>query len=313
MEKEEVINLLEDEFPDSDFKLLENFNSGKTKLFVLNQIKNKKNRKIFVKHYPHHKDGRDTLNEFRYQKKFYEYVKDFSNINTPKPVHMDFDNKILVMEYIEGKTLRKLLLEIKQPSIEYLKNITASCGIALAKFHKLFELSESSRYLKDERFYNGYWRKKGSPFESETELKQCGLNSVSDAYGDFGPAQILVKDKKIYLIDFPSPKEKILATPHLDLAKFRFYLKLLNQHPRFLFPKSNWSPNNLYEEFFHQYCKEKEVNWNEFDKENIRDLVKDHIIRKREKLKQQVNESKSIISKLKAHYILYSINRINNN
>lgn len=304
MHENELVEKLKQKFQNQKIEQLNKFKSGKTELFVLS-IRNKAKSKIFVKHYPHHENPQMILNEYKYQNTFYENTNDSTNIGCPKPIILDEKNNFLVMEYIEGKALRDLLLKIIPLNKELFYEIIELCGVALAKFHDLFIFENTYHCLKSEGYYN-IWRVKTPPIKSQDDLSKCKLNTISVAYGDFGPAQILVRNGKVYLVDFPSPSEKkCIATPHLDIAKFRFYLKLLKYHPRFKFLKIHWwNLEIVFNKFLQKYCKKRNIRINKYDILNIRKLEKEFVINTKMRYENKDISNREILGKVKNTYML---------
>ncbi|WGI17646.1 hypothetical protein QEN48_01155 [Methanonatronarchaeum sp. AMET-Sl] len=213
------------------------------------------------------------------------------------------------MDYIEGNDLRKLLLRRKPVDSDYLSMILKSVGNGLAKFHKTF-IKPDWKSKKNLENYCSYWRIRGETKISLRRLKKSRLNYVSSTFGDISPDNILVKNDKAYLIDFPSPSKKgCIGPPHIDLARFKYSLYRLNLYPHFNFlPLDWWSPEKLFEQFAEGYQNEIDSKINNIDKKIIKNLLKEYVITERNKIKNTKNQS--IKGKLTNIYHLYMLHKI---
>ena len=244
-------------FPNARIRLLKNYKTFHSEI-LLYEIgyfgrNNRTNKRVIVKYF-NTTTFEEIKRQFEYQSRFSEKCTDF-RISTPKPLYLDADNKMTVMEYVEGANLKHLLTKIKPVNKNYLNDLLDLTAISLAVYHKLFMVSETreikinSPLLENNVIENAM--KKG------ILLDTCGINFKVVAFLDFTPGNVIVEKqgKKISLIDFPQFES--VSTPHLDLARFRFSLKIIKQYPILRFHISNWwTVDSVYDRFLEKYCQE---------------------------------------------------------
>jgi len=268
MEKDEVIKVLEEKFTESEFRYLDQRKSF-SKIHILWMEKQGYKKKILVKDY---RPSYDVVHEYKTQKAFYEKTKNSSKINCPQPLFVDEKKNLLMMEYIEGTDLKRLLKKPKSIDKNLLNKIIDSCGDVLAEFHKI---SKSKNFDEDKDYYRSSDLKEEIEIPIE-DVKECGLDFFCKPYDDFAPQNILVKNSTIYLIDFSG--EDYIATPHLDLALFKFKLNIIKQYPFFKYLKLNWwDKERLFERFIRRYSKVIGEEINEQDLTKI-DYLEKHMI-----------------------------------
>jgi len=137
-------------------------------------------------------------------------------------------------------------------------------GKTLAYYHQIFSLNDKYK-LKNNNFIKDYKK------IFQKDIERGNLNIFIKPYIDYTPSNILVNNNEISLIDFPNRNK--IGTPHLDLARFRFYLKLLLQKPRFRILRLNWwEVDSIFERFINSYSRTIGRKLNSLDFESINKL-----------------------------------------
>ncbi len=148
-----------------------------------------------------------------------------SKIPTPKIIFSDIENKEIVQEYIDGKSLRTLIEERSKNLRKYLKGV----AILLGKLHHV-DLKKTKWYVLrkdslDEMKLLKHSRrlyKKGKIEEREYNLLKKRVKKyvpkwISLIHGDSHLGNFLVSNKgKIYIIDLDEMK---FSDPHADVGK----------------------------------------------------------------------------------------------
>lgn len=261
--KSEVIRTIDELFPNHQIRLKKKFKTVNSEIYITELIKTEDGQvqNVVCKFYSPTKHT-ETLNEFKNLTVFNNECENIE-ISSPAPLAVDVMNELIVMEYVNGISLKQLLLQLRPIRRAYLIKIIKLSAVALSKFHHIFEVAEDENLLVN------------SPLLADdidistlnTKLSQCNLQIKSKSFIDFTPWNIIISDKskpKIYLIDFPN--RKCIYTPHLDLARFKFSLRILKQYPQFRFLKINWwNVNSIYDEFLQRYCEEIKAELNRHD------------------------------------------------
>jgi len=297
MKRSDIFNAVSNIFPKYKYNLMEKNLNNYSEIYIFHIKKDEKNKKILVKKYKEENKD-DVTREANYQNKFYEANLGPSLINCPKVFGVDEENNLLVMEYIEAKSLKKLLMKSFFKNKNQIYEVIKTSSKSLATFHKIFSLNNSRQRLNDKKFFNNYLLRNEVSF-SKKFLKKCNFNLLSNAFIDFAPWNILIKNKKIYLIDFPGMD--CIATPHLDLAHFKFRLRIIKQYPQFRILKFDWwDIESLFKFFLNEYCKEIGTKLNRFDKSLIYKLEKEYAIKLRERYEEKAF---SLKDKLEKYYL----------
>lgn len=253
-------------FPEAVIRRLKRYKTFHSDIFIyeLNYFghDNLPTKKVFVKYF--NTTSSDELKrQFGYQSLFWE--KSSSNrITTPKPLYLDIDNKMTIMEYVEGVSLKQLLTKFRPQNKKYLIDALDLSAISLASYHQLFKVSESDTILINSPLLGNNIivdaLKKGiSP-------DKCNLKLKTISFLDFTAGNVIIDNQstKLFLIDFPQFES--LCTPHLDLARFRFGLKIIKQYPILKLHISDWwTVSSIYDHFLERYCVEMNSKLNAED------------------------------------------------
>lgn len=188
----------------------------------------------------------------------YENLSRFYNKyrTAPRPLGLDIQNNIIIMEYVEGLTLKKLLL--KKVDYDFLVSMIEQSAIALSKFHQLEKDDYNNLHID-------------SPLLCDIDISKlneyidkCGLGVKIKSFLDYSPWNNIVNNSEIFLIDFPD--RLCVCTPHIDIARFNFCLKIIKQYPQFKFLKKKWWEENLVSDiFFKKYCEKMKSIPNQYD------------------------------------------------
>jgi tRNA A-37 threonylcarbamoyl transferase component Bud32 len=275
MDKIGVARALEKRFPAHEFDPIYSIDRSHSKIFVFQRVTDSKEDKILIKYYKN-TDIENVLDKYNHQKLFYDRIEGISDIKCPKLISVDKENDISIMEYVEGSTLKSLLTNYRSLEKDSLETVITKSALGLAKFHKSFESDDPRSYNQSVAFFEDYILKDRISI-TEEELNNIGklsLDSLSNSFIDFSPPNIIVDTSSVYLIDFPNRER--LSTPHLDLARFKFYLRLMKQYPRFKIPPLNWwEVDEIFQLFLEVYCEDVGKRLNRSDLYIINKLQKE--------------------------------------
>ena len=264
MEKIAIIaKNLEELFPECQISLNKKFKTVHSEIFVMDIKRKKANQKVLVK-FCGLNNSAGVLNEHKLLSIFNSSYND-DIISSPKPLSVDPDNGILIMEYVEGKNLKDLLLKLNLKDKDYLSEIIDLSAIALSRFHYTFREAEYEDISIDSFLLEADVNTNLN--NNKEMLSQCNLQIRSKSFIDFAVWNIIIDkeiETKIYLIDFP--EQECICNPHLDLARFKYSLAILKQYPQFrFFGMDWWDLNNIYDAFLRKYCAEMKINLNKWD------------------------------------------------
>lgn len=176
-------------------------------------------------------------------------------IKAPKPLVTNQARRVIGMESLHGSTLRRTMLKLNPIGSNSINQILDLSAVALARFHAtcLDSSSETSSFESPFLMNNTDTKPAERAFES------CNLGSKVRPFLDFAPANIFILEEKeptISLLDFPF--RNCVSTPHLDLAGFRFALRVMRQHPQFRFIRLGWwwDPDGIFERLLRKYASE---------------------------------------------------------
>lgn len=203
----------------------------------------------------------EITHEFESLRAFSESLNG-TTVRSPKPIHVDAVNRIILMEHMRGRSLKNVLLSLKTPNKDYLNEVVDLAADALAEFHRIFPREREAPLtvgaLLDDDF---------NLEECQNLVNECGLKRKSKAFVDFAAWNMLVdgaSGRGLSLIDFPGID--CTFTPHLDLARFRFSLEILRQHPQFkLLRLQTWDLDTIFDRLLTRYSNLIESRPNESD------------------------------------------------
>jgi len=268
-------------FPLFDLKIIDFKEKPFSKIGIFSIKKNNIRWKLFVKHYPESNADDKVRPEYIHQKHFFKNIVDKSIVKCPRVIMFNESENLLIMEYVEGENFKKILLRVKPIEKNTLNHYIDLSGIALAKFHRIFEIEFSNNIFGDARYYDSPLLRK-KLVVSQFDINKCGLNNISTSFIDFAPWNTIFNDGKIYLTDFPA--SFCIATPHLDLARFKYTLKVLNEYPRFKILNLNWwNPDQIFSRFLKKYADKLDKEINDIDIKLINRLEKEYAIKEKQK------------------------------
>lgn len=266
---------IEELFPDyTHIYLKKRFKTVNSEIFIADIIRdNNFSQRLLIK-FCGSNNSVEVLNEFRNLSTFEKECKD-ERISAPKPLRVDPKNGLIIMECIEGVNLKQLLLKLRHVNKNYLDDIVDLSAIALSKYHNIFRVSEfEDLIINSPLLLNSV----NTDLSNTAILQQCNLNIKVKTFIDFAAWNIILEHnlKKVFLIDFP--EDECICTPHLDLARFKFSLKIIKNYPQFRFLKINWwDENHIFNNFLGKYCKEMKINLNEHDMAIIDYFVREYV------------------------------------
>lgn len=204
----------------------------------------------------------DIVYEFESLRAFNESLNNAA-IGSPKPIHVDARNRIILMECATGRNLKEVLLSLRTPNKDDLDEVADLAADALAAFHGIFGRERDAPITVGPFLDNDF-----NLEECQNLMNECGLKRKSKAFVDFAAWNMLVDGasgrRKIYLIDFPGID--CTFTPHLDLARFRFSLEILKQHPQFrLLRLQTWDLDTIFDRLLTRYSSQTASQPNESD------------------------------------------------
>jgi hypothetical protein len=257
---------LQQAFPGIEFRVIQKSNFFHSTLYRLTTTLPYPGfpREILLKKY-REKNIFDAQGEYFYLESFYRRNTD-TVVSSPLPVMMDADRQSMVTEFVPGQTVKTHLLRVVPDTMDHLDEYNERSALALARFHSVF-----MQPLDREVHINSPLL--GSFGENEIRhytalLSECTMTTKVQAFIDFSPQNLIINGRRIFLIDFPD--RECICTPHLDIARWKFNLKLLKQFPRFRFLKLNrWDDERLFRRFIKKYCSEMHVTLNEKDAQLI--------------------------------------------
>jgi hypothetical protein len=204
----------------------------------------------------------ETLNEFESLREINRKIID-DKVKTPQPVGIDQENKAIVMEYIDGPSLKQILLRFRPPTDGFLEARVELAAIALTRFHKIMMVEDSEPYSIESPFLE-----KGLTLGPiENDLRDCSLRFKTKSFVDFSVWNIIAEkgfNGGIFLTDFPD--NSCISSPHIDIARFRYSLKIVNEYPQFRFLGiSWWNHEKVFQHFLRKYCEEMGYGFSKTD------------------------------------------------
>jgi hypothetical protein len=212
------------------------------------------------------KTPEEVLVEFDNLSRFNREFND-KYIGVPKPIGVDPSERAIVMEHINGISLKSHLLTLRKKEKETVYNSIRLAAIALSKFHKISTEASGAEY-----YIHSPYIEKGLDLDMITQMNvSCNLRLKIVSFIDFAAWNIIVENRagqRIYLIDFPDNNSSL--PPHVDLARFKYSLDVISRYPRYrLLGKRLWDMDNLYEMFLTTYCSEMGIRINRQDRSLI--------------------------------------------
>jgi hypothetical protein len=268
--KEEAAIEIHALFPDNEIRFVKAIKTMHSTIWIANveDAADKISSKILVKHC----NGLtidQMKKEFDTQSMFYDKCK-YDSIQVPRPLKVVPNKRFIIMQYLEGTNFGKKLLQMKSIDNDSLNEIINLSAIALARFHNIFTEENSGNDSKLVPTLENALNLESVNLNlaaMKSNFKDYALTRICKCYLDFTPRNIIVldsRDLKIGLVDYPYREYEF--TPHLDLARFRFSLKVMKQHPQFRFLKLNWwNIDTTYQKFIERYTSESSIESNEND------------------------------------------------
>lgn len=270
----EIINAM---FPSTQVYLIDKVITVHSEIYIFS-IKYPDKRlenKLFVK-FCKDSSSEKVIMEFKNQSLFYEKIN-CEHIRTPKPLKIDLENKLVIMEFVNGIELKKILLKYKYIDKQELDKLIKLSALMLARYHSLFSIGSDKPFV-----INNPDLKRELSFDyinNCVPVDKCLIDSKVRLFNDYTVWNIIVdKNFNIYLVDFPG--EECVFTPHLDLARFKYSLNIVKQYPQFRFLRRNWwNVEELFSTFLQQYCYATNKKFNNYDLLLINFFEKEYLIK----------------------------------
>lgn len=209
-------------------------------------------------------------NEFYTQSMFYDKCK-YDGVQVPKPLKIVPHKRFIIMQYLEGVNFGHKLLQMKSMDKDSLNESINLSAFTLARFHSMFTKEQSETESKAVPSLDNELNLESVNLNLATlksNFEDYALRRICKCYLDFTPRNIILlnsRELKIGLVDYPY--REYVFTPHLDLARFRFSLRVMKQHPQFRFIKRDWwDSEEVFERFLRKYASESNTSPNEEDR-----------------------------------------------
>lgn len=252
---EKAIASVKEAFPKATISVRGNFNTVYSRIFLVGVTEpySDTEAKVIVKHCTSQSQN-EVKNEYDTLVTFRKSPKEQS-ISSPRPLNLDLPNKLIVMEYVSGRSLKEILLPMKPAEKRKFARTIDLAALGLAEFHRIFH-DENGTHKIDSPYID-------DTFDMETAenmLRECELTSLARSYIDYAAWNLIFDDQndlRLFLIDLPG--RRCVSTPHLDLAKFRLSLRVIDQYPQFRFLRMSWwDVESLFSRFLETYCRKVE-------------------------------------------------------
>jgi len=257
----EIQKDLQQAFPGIEFRVLQKSNSFHSTLCRLTTT-------IPYPGFPHEvllkkyrrKNTFDAQGEYFYLDSFYKRNTD-TVVSSPLPIMINADRHCMVIGFVPGQTVKTHLLKVF-PAVSHIDDYNDRSAIALARFHSVFMKPRGGEVHINSPLLGSFG---ANEIRHYTRLvAECAMTTNVQAFIDFSPQNLIINDSQIFLIDFPD--RECICTPHLDIARWKFNLKLLKQFPQFRFLRLNpWDEERLFQRFVRKYCSEMQGTLNEKD------------------------------------------------
>ena len=254
-------------FSDSDLKILRQFETIYSEITIA-EIRNKgASPRRYVIKICKSKGSPETQKEFQNLSLFNARFGN-GRIQVPQPVGVDTDSNAIVMMFVQGTNLKDLLIGIRRQKDYHLAEIIELAADGLSKFHKMSEVHE----IEDIVVRSPYLDKNLAIDEIKNIIGKCGLQSITKSFIDFSVWNILVNrngETMMTLIDFPD--NDCILPAHVDLARFRYSLRVISHRPAMRIPGiAWWEVQSVYDQFLERYNLNMKTMMNEYDFSLIR-------------------------------------------
>jgi hypothetical protein len=150
-------------------------------------------------------------------------------VRVPRVMGWLQDPPLLLMEYVPGNNLNKLIRTSRrphQPDARWLRQIITACGQALGAYHAHMpgETSDPTLWARSSAPMDDLGRTARRLMISRQVLARLGDVAVAESYVDFALYNVVASpDGRFYLLD--PPAQTVTAPVHKDIAKFITELK----------------------------------------------------------------------------------------
>jgi hypothetical protein len=246
--------------PGAAVRLFRRYKTVHSEIFILNvEGDGELPQQVFVK-YANSDSPQEITNQFKTQSEFHDRCAG-EIVGAPRPLYLDSQEKMIVMEYIGGTSLKQALLKTRPGSFDW-RQLADWSATALSRFHQVFARGTDAPIRID------------SPELEENvdggaiagRLTGCNIQARAGQFVDFGAWNVIFHGRKpgVFLVDFPGAE--CICTPHLDLARFKFSLKVIKQYPQFRFIKMDWwHVDPFFDQFLRKYGDKTGVQPNQDD------------------------------------------------
>jgi len=256
-------------------------------------------KEILLKKY-HTKPFSQILNEYTNQSSFY-FVNGESNYTTPKPIMIDKQTHSILMEFINGTSVKSTLLS--NESHQDMITSMSRCATLLYSYQNVFTTPDDAPIIINSPYMGTISQE--NIFSLYKTCKNINLTQTIKPFLDFSPWNIINSGEKVFLIDFPEVNG--VCTSHIDIARFIFCMNIIKNTPNFyrLKLKQDWDFNDACCVFLTNYLNLQNAELNNDDEKLIEFFYKQY---SKYLLRKLLNSSKPI-EKLQYYYINKYINK----
>ena len=252
MNRNHASRILSGEFPDSTITILCIRSSFHSTIihFTASGI-NGENETNLVAKASRTKSTAEITQEYQEQREFFLATK-CDMVSAPEPISVDLVNRVIVMRYVQGKTLRNMLMNLHPDNRSGVTNAMKLSAHALASFHAMSTCRGKERVS----FTSPYLEPVLNTDEIDSVTRNLSISHLVKPFLDFSVNNILICESgdrpTACLVDFPHIA--VLSAPHIDFARFRLSLRVLKEYPRFRMTGiSRWEVNDLFSIFLEEY------------------------------------------------------------
>ena len=293
--KEKIRDIVHRAYPDSVVLKLIKRSHYHSITYHLSIFDNNANevREILLKKY-HTKPFSQTSNEYFNQELFY-YATNVADLTAPKPILIDEQTNSILMEFVNGKTVKSILLS--DANYQEIFSVIDRCAMLLNSFHKVFKVQDDAKIKINSPYIDTL--SQDNYFSICNAHNNVNLDQIIIPFLDYAPWNIINSGKKYYLIDFP--EINCVCTPHIDIARFIFCINLINHTPNVckLKMRRGWDFFDVCNRFLKQYLDLQNVELNDDDIELINFYYKQYSVFLLKKLMNSLNP----IEKLQYNYL----------
>ncbi len=253
---------------------VKNFNYSTIILVDLQNKETKNVERVVVKKYKDLNKKSYLLSQYSALEEFYTLNKN-PLVTSPKPIKIDLEKNLFLMEYKQGPTLKELLTRFRYTSTNLINDYISFSAVGLHAYHSLmYHRNSRPPSIKEVKFPGSF--RFLLPEETENIidklLPNVYLKNKVTLFRDYKPDNIIINGNKICLFDFPTVKT--ILTPHFDIGFFFYYLGILSQHPQNKYLKLNLRNFEIFKVFLDKYSPGLYYKLNQEDIQLIHIFIK---------------------------------------